>query len=455
MSRSLVRGAAGSATAAFALLTLAAPAGAADGTYDVYACKGPTGTPAGLAGWSSSATDHASVADACAGGGPFSLGLAAGAPGGRGGSWSFAAPANTAIVGVAAQRTTNGFAGAAITNATYGFRATGHAPDGGEKALESCDKTGEACSTDLTGPLSKPGLEASGLRLRLTCTLSAQESCTNPASSVALQQAVVTLKDPTPPAVGNVQQVDSGDTSGVLRTRFDASDAGGGLFRVRTLVDGQPFAVEGLGDPATCIDADPATPATHQFLTPAPCAPAVAGREVAVDHRRLSPGPHTVQTEVEDAAGNTTTVSAVPFPKANLDDAGPAGYERLRTAKFRAWFVSGKKHPRRLTINVGKRSTIRGDVVDAKGKGIAGVRLDVYHVLRNGKRTLAKTGLKTRTNGRFTYIVQSRIDTRRIQLTYRIVRPGPISNRRTLSLTVKKKGRTFYLPGNRPKAKKG
>jgi hypothetical protein len=444
----------GAVTTACALLASAVPAGAADGTYDVHACKGPTGAPAGVAGWTPASDAGGQATDACAGGGAFGLSLAPNAAAGQGPRWTFAAPAGTRVAGLGLTRLTQGFAGTRNTGASYAADATGGATGGGLTSLEACSSAADGCQTDLSAPVTKPGLDASGVALSLGCgRIGAGVRCDNPATSLSVAQAVVTLRDAAAPAVTSVQQVDAGETSGVLRTRFDAADAGGGLYRVRTLVDGQPFAVEGLGDPTTCADADPATPATHQFLTPAPCAPSVVGREVAVDHRKLTPGPHTVQTEVEDAAGNTTTVNAVPFPKANLDDTSPAGYERLRTAKFRAWFVQGRKHPRTLSINVGKRSTIRGEVVDAKGKGIAGVRLDVYHVVGSGKRTLAKTGLKTRGNGRFTYIVQSRIDTRRIQLTYRVVRPGPISNRRTLSLKVTKKGKPFYLPGNRPKKK--
>ncbi|WP_026912539.1 hypothetical protein [Patulibacter minatonensis] len=451
MSRSLLVGALGAASTVCATLALAPAAGAADGTYDVYACKGPTGSPVGVAGWTSSATSGAGATDGCAGGGPFSVTVGLNAAETTRAAWSFAAPAGTRVAGVQLNRATQGFGGAKASRLVYELNADGQAAGAGLEGLTQFREDQD--QADLTAPVTKPGLDASGLSLGLRCSPTANSAtCPNGTASVNVQQAVVTLKDAAAPSVGNVQQTDSGDVSGVLRTKFDASDVGGGLYRVRTLVDGQPFLNEGLGD-ANCADADPATPDTFQYLTPQPCVPSVAGREVAVDYRKLSPGPHTVQTDVQDAAGNTTTVSAVPFPKANVDGTA-ADYERLRTASFRAWFVKGSKHPRSLSVNVGTRTTVRGDVVDKKGKGIAGVRLDVYHVLANGKRTLAKTGLKTRTNGRFTYIVSSRIDTRKIQMTYRIVRPGPVSNRRTLALRVTKKGKTFYLPGNKPKAKK-
>jgi hypothetical protein len=449
VSRSLLVGAVGAATTVCATLALAPAAGAADGTYDVYACKGPTGAPVGSAGWAPVRSAGATTTDSCAGGGALGGQIGPNNPAfGTRAGWTFTAPANLSIARLHATRSTYGFTGG-NPNSLLDYRVGQDGP-----SIDACTQTGTDCANDKTGDLDQPGLTTSNLTFVVSCSNSATGECpTKPGGAgFNVTQAVVTLKDAAAPTVGNVQQTDSGDTSGVLRTKFDASDVGGGLYRVRTLVDGQPFLNEGLGD-ANCADADPATPDTFQYLTPQPCAPSVAGREVAVDYRKLAPGPHTIQTDVQDAAGNTTTVSAVPFPKANVDGT-LADYERLRTASFRAWFVSGKKHPRSLTVNVGSRTTVRGDVVDKKGKGIAGVRLDVYHVLANGKRTLAKTGLKTRTNGRFTYIVSNRIDTRKIQMTYRVVRPGPVSNRRTLSLRVTKKGKTFYLPGNKPKATK-
>lgn len=444
----------GGAIATCALLALVpAPALAADGTYAVYACKGPTGAPVGVAGWSPAATPEAQATNGCSGGGPFAVALNANAHGGQGAGWSFAAPAGTRIAGLTALRVSQGFAGTANNSATYAITATGSAPDGNRKDLERCVKDGDACQTELTAPVSKPGLDAAGVTIGPTCGLSAFEVCPNPPTTVSIGQAVVSLKDDAKPVVGTNAILDEGETSGTLAVRFDATDQGGGLYRVNTLVDGRPFASEGLGGP-DCVDADPADGDAHQFLVPQPCAAAVAGREVRVTYGQLPPGPHTVQTEVEDAAGNTQAVSAVQFPKVNGDGGPGSDFERLRHARIRAWFGSGKKHPREADVPYGERSVIRGKVVDRRGKGIAGARLDVYHVTRGGRRTLAKTGLKTRKQGLFTYIVSKKVDTRKIDLTYRATRPGPVTSDLRLSLRVVRKGKTFYLKQNRPKAAK-
>lgn len=451
--------------AAFSLSVLVpATASAADGTYTVWACKGPSGTPAAIAGWTSMATPSATVSDGCTSGGTFGFGLPAGPSGGVGAQWAFWAPATTRVAAVRMLRVTQGLAGPANSGISYAMTAVGSAPDDSIKDLERCVKDGDQCPSDLTTPVSKPGLDASGIALDLKCTLQGFLACASPAIGVAISQATVTLKDLAKPTVANNRVVDSGESSGRLRVRFDAADQGSGLYRANTLVDGKPFSTLALGA-HPCDDADPTNGDPYEFLHPQPCPASVVGTEVAVDYRQLPPGPHTLQTEVEDAAGQTAAVSVTQFPKVNLDGGGGSGgsgsdgggqqdYERLRQATVKAGFVDGKKRPRSLEIKRGDRSVIRGRVADRKGRGIVGARIDVYHVTRDGKRRLVKTGLKTRAKGRLTYIVSKKIDTRRIELTFRALRPGPITSRARLSAKVMSKGKPFYFTKNAPKGSK-
>ena len=74
-------------------------------------------------------------------------------------------------------------------------------------------------------------------------------------------------------------------------------------------------------------------------------------------------------------------------------------------------------------------------------------RLDVYHLLAHGKRKrLGKTGLKTRERGKFTLILPLNVDTRRIEFAYRALRPGKVTSRKILHLTVMRDGVPFALP---------
>lgn len=448
--------------AAFSLTVLVpATASAADGTYTVWACKGPSGAAAPIAGWTSMTSPAATVSDGCTGGGTFGLGLPASPNGGEGAQWAFWAPPTTRVAAVRMLRVTQGFAGPANSGVSYAMTAVGSAPDDSIKDLERCVKDADQCQSDLTTPVVKPGLDAAGIAIDLKCTVQGFLTCQAPAVGSAISQATVTLKDLAKPTVSNNRVVDAGESSGQLRVRFDAADQGGGLYRANTLVDGKPFSTVALGA-HPCDDADPGNGDPYEFLHPQPCPTAVAGAEVAVDYRQLPPGPHTIQTEVEDAAGQTAAVSVTQFPKVNIDGGpgagtdggGPQDYERLRQATVKAGFVQGKKRPRTLEIERGERSVIRGRVADRKGRGIVGARVDVYHVTKDGKRRLVKTGLKTRTKGRLTYIVSKKIDTRRIELTFRALRPGPITSRARLTAKVMHKGKPFYFAKNATKGSK-
>ncbi len=56
-------------------------------------------------------------------------------------------------------------------------------------------------------------------------------------------------------------------------------------------------------------------------------------------------------------------------------------------------------HKRSLTSRLGKRQVVRGRIVNCAGHSIVRARIDVIHVLKNGKRKLVKTGLRSRDGG--------------------------------------------------------
>jgi hypothetical protein len=165
---------------------------------------------------------------------------------------------------------------------------------------------------------------------------------------------------------------------------------------------------------------------------------------VRIDFRKLTPGPHGIEVAVEDAAGNSTSVfGPVQFPRPNAENAPstPAAVQRLLNARLRMWFV--KNRTKRFTSRYGQRVVTRGILRDRAGKAVRGARIDVYHRLSNGKRRLLKTGLKTRADGRVTLILPLNLDTRGIEYDYRALRPGKITSRQILRLTVMRHGRVF------------
>jgi hypothetical protein len=76
-------------------------------------------------------------------------------------------------------------------------------------------------------------------------------------------------------------------------------------------------------------------------------------------------------------------------------------------------------HKRLLTSRLGKRQVVRGRIVNCAGHSIVRARIDVIHVLKNGKRKLVKTGLRSRDGGKLTLILPLNLKTRDLRFEYR------------------------------------
>ncbi len=398
---------------AAALLALPATA-SATGSYSVYACKGPAGLPAPAAGWTANRESDAFATNDCATGGPLAVGLTGVGPwkGGIGAEQRFVAPAGTRVEGVTLTRKTIGLPGA------HGLAYFLNADD---RVLDSCDPGAAKCNADLDGKLEIPNLDASMLRFRAGCFESFPDQCTSNGTALRIEvpQVVVALKDATPPTVSNV-----------TAATFNAADQGGGLYRVIVDVDGAPFSATPVAAD-TCTDAAPADNDPYEFLAATPCPLSINGLSSAIDTTALSNGPHVVTVLIEDAAGNRTVV--VPARKIQVNNANN-GIGADVKGKLHAYF--DENHRKSLRSRYGRRVVLRGRLVNRSGKGIQGARIDVYH-RRGGKlKQLIKTGLKTRAHGKLTLILPLDLTTREIVLAYRAKRPGAITSRQTLKLTV-------------------
>jgi hypothetical protein len=86
---------------------------------------------------------------------------------------------------------------------------------------------------------------------------------------------------------------------------------------------------------------------------------------------------------------------------------------------------------------LGRRSVVRGRIVNCKGKAIVRARIDVVHVL-NGKRRLVKTGLRSRAGGNLTLILPSNVKMRDLRFEYRgNLLSTKVTSRSTLHITVR------------------
>lgn len=423
-------------------LLLLAPAVASGESYLVTSCQDPAGKQNAAAGWTSLSSSGGLVTNTCeTAGGALLAALPEAKPQGNANAlWRFDAPAGTRIVRVSGVRSTIGLAGITALPEDISYLL---ATDGGQ-VLEQCSpkSSGSSCADDLTGPVDKQGLNAGYIQFRALC-LNAGLACSRPLAARATRMWV-TLEDPIGPAVANAD-IDDGELSGTLRATFDAADVGGGLYRALVKVDGKVAQAVALG-PAPCADVAPADLDPYQFDVPVPCPSVVKGATASLDVRSLAPGPHGVEIAVEDAAGNQrAVVGPVEFPKPNVASGSAAQRAAALTGRLRMWFVKSRTKARnRLSSRFGSRVVTRGVLRARNGRGIVGARVDVYHIRRDGKRRLVKTGLKSRAGGALTLILPNNVDTRTIEFAYRALRPGPITSRQRLRLTVRKRTGQIY-----------
>lgn len=429
--------------AVLGVLLLAPAVASAENTFSVGSCHGPQ--PNAALGWIGYATGQGATSNTCAAGGMLRAELDADAPSGNStAGWRFTAPAGTSIVRVRALRATKGFAAGPSSqenDSTYMLQTN-------DQTLEICRSSrSSSCIADLTAPFDAQGLNANFIEFQVLCT-NGGLACTRRVSVDAAAVSVA-LADPSAPAVANANVIDNGDRSGTLRVRFDAADVGGGLYRALIKVDGAVAQTVPLG-PEPCVDANPADSDPYQFTVPVPCPLAVTGAEARVNVRSLPAGPHGVEIAVEDAAGNQTSVHGpVEFPRLNLVAGSSIPVAQAIRARLRMWFVKARNRGRRYTSRYGTRVVTRGLLRTRSGRGIQGARIDVYHI-RDGKRRLLKTGLKTRAKGRLTLILPLDVDTRHIEYAYRALRPGPVTSRQKLRLIVRtKSGRVYHRKSKR------
>jgi hypothetical protein len=101
-------------------------------------------------------------------------------------------------------------------------------------------------------------------------------------------------------------------------------------------------------------------------------------------------------------------------------------------------------HKRSLTSRLGKRQVVRGRIVNCAGHSIVRARIDVIHVLKNGKRKLVKTGLRSRDAGKLTLILPLNLKTRDLRFEYRgNLLSSKVTSRSTLHIKVRNRKGTL------------
>jgi hypothetical protein len=278
--------------------------------------------------------------------------------------------------------------------------------------------------------IDETNLDEASLDVGIACSGSG-DCGSAPAGRFAISRSVVTLRDTSPPS-GAVsgQAIDDGTWLGAEPFAYQAADAGAGVYRVLTLVDGKVEVGQiAGGNGGHCADATPGDGDAYVFNSPRPCQPAASGT-AAVDVAGLPSGVHAVSIVFEDAAGNATTVygparkwivnPARPIgPGSDLAERGAANGENPSdAARLSARWTRTRRST--LTGPYGRRQVIRGRLSDRDGAGIRGARIELITEI-DGRRgaALDKGGARTRGDGRFTLILPRNVSSRTLLLRYR------------------------------------
>jgi hypothetical protein len=270
------------------------------GSYEVVACAAAPGGANNS--WTSSATrpTYASTVERCPPTETYSglsaydnLSAPGNAPAGVGGSWSFAAPAQTRVTRIRYSR----YLGKDGDN---GWRVLARTAEGA--VFDTCEigASDLKCASGESAPTSAAerivdGLSTTGLSFGFTCEpILGGSTCSVGVGMhsvwASLYSATVTLSDVSPPSVAlDGAATPAGFASATQPLTFTASD-NAGIRSARIYVDDSIAA-------STTYGCD--------FTYTVPCEDRPNG-QLALDTRSLTDGPHRVQVAAVDPAGNET-----------------------------------------------------------------------------------------------------------------------------------------------------
>jgi hypothetical protein len=429
-------------------LTLAPSAKA--GTYQLFTCKLPDGTPVGTDGWEADAAGTGwSLTNRCSSGGGLdaqmeNIGITAGPSL----AWRWTLPAPLRLTTLDVDRAV--LLTASDSPATPFVRILS-----GSTQLDGFQ--GPASVGDMVDWDAALNAVHVGDETRLgTNSVTAAVGCTGPKGSVCpanggspntlrVHAATFTISDDFAPTVSNVSGSLTSSTvkSGLENLVFSASDAGGGVYRAIVAIDGVVIAEPVVSNlTGTCVDVYTAHGDTdpHQFGARKPCPSSVEGVQLPLDTRTLSDGDHLLTISVDDAAGNRTPVYGPatmtvrnaaqtgtdnpPAGTGNPPGGGsgsstpPAGTPNgtNATTNARLDIISV---PRTVRLKYGRTTTLRGRLTTPSGTGIAGAAIDVAaRTSLPGKSWATVATIHTDASGAFSYRVPVG-PSRTLRLTYR------------------------------------
>lgn len=309
--------------AAVGSAVLATPAAADPGTYTVWSCRGPDGTPVSARAWQLGGSPIATMTDTCAAGGSLRVFV----PAGRTGTYlddagaRFQTLGGGAIVGYRLWRVTKtggtGVGGGgfytSVLEDDFGFSSV---------AVDSCIAPGCAGKGDASDPLGSRSLFARAGPARRSVSIAA--GCSAPVDATArcvdggtvnaafdLYRSAIEIDDSAPPSfAGEPTGALLGGTAvgGRQTVAVPAEDAGAGVRTVQARVDGQLVA-----------EADAGGDCREPYTRPSPCDERTT-LAVEIDTTRLADGEHQLELTLVDGAGNAV---AGPSRTVRIDNRPP------------------------------------------------------------------------------------------------------------------------------------
>jgi hypothetical protein len=237
--------------------------------------------------------------------------------------------------------------------------------------------------------------------------------------------------------------------SGTSTLDFTATDSGPGVYQVRVKIGGKQVLAETPNtNKGKCSPAGTSA-GIRAFDDAQPC-PTETAVQVEVQTASVADGTHTLEIEVEDAAGDastvyTGTVSTLNHPVSTILQPPPApapvrgpanGTPASESAVLTAHWNS--KSTSRLTSPYGRPHEIAGKLTNAAGAPIAGALIEASQKPTSlGAVTSSLTDPRTNAQGSFTISVPRSSSSTTIELAYRshIGDPQPVVTQ-TLTLRV-------------------
>lgn len=464
--RRLARRSRWAALAAIVFLGVPVPAAEA-GTYTVWSCRGPAGEPVSTAAWSLGKADDSVGAvafdDDCAAGGELEVGLspttAIPPPLQPRGTATFDLPPGARIAGYTLWRSIRVapaflFSGYEYQAAVREESSAGHTDRGCASTLLpplfNCSTAGNPADPLAAGNRVEPTeLPLEGLQLWAGCVSSGcQAPPTAPGAEIRLLGSRVVVEETIAPSAPRLagSLAGPGPVTGTGTLAVESTDEGSGVAAMTLSIDGGP--------PQTAPSAATDASCREPYALARPC-PREAARTFSVDTGALAEGAHTATGTVVDAAGNVTSFGPLHFSVAR--SAGqPAPPARTTTPPNGVPAVTRpvlRLRRTRVRHRPGRPALIRGRLLTASGKPVAGARLDVrvqgFGAGESRERTLRP--VVTSRDGRFRLVLRGN-GARRVSFSF----APTVGGRPTVtSRAVVRTRASLSLARSRPRLRRG